>query len=92
MLANETLSVSDVFALADVLNAVTGNANVRYLDENGNVVSGVTRRLAGENGSSRLDDVRAAYVEITDGFATRHESLTRLATLAKNGGFAVDAR
>jgi hypothetical protein len=67
----QPVTVSDVVALAAMINAIggTGNVRVRRVVEGGDVVEGVIRRLVTSPDRpvtpGPLDDVRECYVHVT---------------------------
>lgn len=67
MLTNETLTVSDLVALAAIVDAVQRNARVGWLMPNGDVATGTVRSLGDERGGfiGSGEDVRDAFVRIT---------------------------
>lgn len=68
---SNTLTIADVIALSTIVDAASQSASVRWLDESGNIRSGVARHIvrgaSDFNFLGRDQDVRDAFLRITSG-------------------------
>lgn len=92
---SNTLSIADVSALSTILDAASRSANVRWIDENGNLRSGVARHIVRGatdfNFIGRDTDVRDAFLRITTNGFDVTVAVRFLMELVHEGGFAIDS-
>ncbi|QNJ59255.1 hypothetical protein SEA_MRMIYAGI_41 [Mycobacterium phage MrMiyagi] len=92
---SKVLSPGEAMRIGDLLNGITRKAKVKWVNEDGQIMSGELRCLcAGKNSFATLPwgtDVRDAWVWITgtDGFEYT-ESVERLVMLVDEGGFVME--
>jgi hypothetical protein len=88
------LSVADVIALSTIIDAASQGAKVRWLDDDGNIRSGVARHIvrgaSDFNFVGRNQDVRDAFLRITSGGLEITIAVRALMEKVHNTEFVID--